>query len=125
MPHATRNYRLAQLLLLVSFVAAGYCLDRMVTYGLGDPNKAKFWFSMLAISLFFGIVASIASYYYRVKRNHSSGEEIAIQALAAAGSSLAKTTTPATPTTASDNRQPENTSDSPDSPKDQPSQPVA
>jgi cytochrome c biogenesis protein ResB len=87
---ARRNYRIAATLLLLAIAAAGYCFYELGKVGLSDPDKAQFWYAWLLAALGVSLIACLAFYYYRAKSAHTSNDEIAIQALAAAGRNVAK-----------------------------------
>lgn len=77
--------------LVLASAAAGYSFYKLGNVGLGNPQKAQVWFGLLLISLVIAAASYLVFAYNRSKLSRSSGDEIAIQALAAAGRNAAKT----------------------------------
>lgn len=88
--HARRNYHVAGGLLVLDIIVACGCFYNLTKFGLADPKKAQLWFALLLSTLLVGMIICLAFYYLRTKLRRSSRDEIAMQALVAAGRNLAQ-----------------------------------
>ena len=74
------KYKICQLFFALAFVVIIICLRHMSPFSSTHANE--FWFTVLAITLFIGLLFGIAFYYYRAKIRESNMRTLEIETLA-------------------------------------------